>query len=231
MRLPVNLLMGKIGKLKINVPWNQLSSKPVEVVIESVNVVVTPKGRNEWTDNTDTIGISEEKRTKFLENFTQLLFNEMIVSIKQVFNQALTWNKLSRKPKKSLRRSRECWHAWALAQSTIYKYRFRICMCVLNQIMPTSATTFSRWVSRLASSRFTRRTTSGRYNFLTARRKSRRDYHCIKSSQSRTSAFTTSRRTCTLSPTLPQKNNELPNWTSFFPQVQAKSRTTPSHIY
>ena len=86
----MNLLMGKIGKLKINVPWNQLSSKPVEVVIESVNVVVTPKGRNEWTDNTDTIGISEEKRTKFLENFTQLLFNEMIVSIKQVFNQALT---------------------------------------------------------------------------------------------------------------------------------------------
>ena len=51
--------MGKIGKLIINVPWNQLSSKPVEVVIQSVNIVVTPKGRNEWTDNADTVGTSE----------------------------------------------------------------------------------------------------------------------------------------------------------------------------
>lgn len=50
LRLPVNLLMGKIGKLKINVPWNNLSSKPVEVVVECVNIVVTPKGRNEWTE-------------------------------------------------------------------------------------------------------------------------------------------------------------------------------------
>ena len=30
-KLPANLLMGKIGKLKIYVPWNSLTSKPVEV--------------------------------------------------------------------------------------------------------------------------------------------------------------------------------------------------------
>lgn len=52
----------------------------MEVVIESVNVVVTPKGRNEWIDNDDTLGTSEEKRKKFLDTFTRGLFNELIVS-------------------------------------------------------------------------------------------------------------------------------------------------------
>ena len=80
LRLPVNLLMGKIGKLKINVPWNQLKSKPVEVVIENVNIVVTPKGRNQWTDNSDTVNTNEDLRKKFIDKFTTELFNDLIVS-------------------------------------------------------------------------------------------------------------------------------------------------------
>ena len=51
LRPPVKLLMGKIGKLMISVPWNQLHKQPVEVVVQQVNIVVTPKGRNEWTDD------------------------------------------------------------------------------------------------------------------------------------------------------------------------------------
>ena len=80
MRLPVKLLMGKIGKLKITVPWNHLSSKPVEVVIESVNIVVTPKGRNEWTNDKNTINTDQDLRKKFLDKFTSQLFNDLIVS-------------------------------------------------------------------------------------------------------------------------------------------------------
>ena len=80
LRLPVNLLMGKIGKLKISVPWNNLSSKPVEVVVESVNIVVTPKGRNEWTEIKDTINTDRDIRKKFIDAFTQKLFNDLIVS-------------------------------------------------------------------------------------------------------------------------------------------------------
>ena len=78
LRLPVNLLMGKIGKLKISVPWNQLHSKPVEVMIEAVNIVVSPKGRNEWTDNAANVDTDEDIRKKVLDTFTKQLFNELI---------------------------------------------------------------------------------------------------------------------------------------------------------
>ena len=79
MRLPVNLLMGKIGKLKISVPGiTQLKTKPVEVVIESVNIVLTPKGRNEWTDNSDTLNTSKDIRKRFLDALTKQLFNDLI---------------------------------------------------------------------------------------------------------------------------------------------------------
>ena len=63
--------MGKIGKLKMSVPWNQLSSKPVEVIIESVNIVVTPKGRNEWTEDQKTIGTNADLRKRFIDEFTK----------------------------------------------------------------------------------------------------------------------------------------------------------------
>lgn len=79
--------MGKIGKLKINVPWNNLSSKPVEVVIESVNIVVTPKGRNEWTDIKETMNTDNDIRKRFLDKFTSQLFNDLIVSAQFLISQ------------------------------------------------------------------------------------------------------------------------------------------------
>ena len=87
LRLPVKLLMGKIGKLKITVPWNRLHSSPVEVIVESVNIVVTPIGRNEWSDNADTLQTNFDLRKKFLDAFTKTLFNDLIVS--ELFQQ--TW--------------------------------------------------------------------------------------------------------------------------------------------
>jgi vacuolar protein sorting-associated protein 13A/C len=43
MELPVEILHSMIGRLVINVPWNKLSSSPVEVLIEDVLLVVVPK--------------------------------------------------------------------------------------------------------------------------------------------------------------------------------------------
>ena len=79
LRLPVNLLMGKIGKLKIIYPGlTQLKTKPVEVIIQSVNIVLTPKGRNEWTDNSDTLNTNMDIRKRFLDALTKQLFNDLI---------------------------------------------------------------------------------------------------------------------------------------------------------
>ena len=68
-KLPANLLMGKIGRLKIYVPWNSLSSKPVEVVIESVNVVATPKGKDEWKEIEKTINTCFQLKEALIDNF------------------------------------------------------------------------------------------------------------------------------------------------------------------
>ena len=39
-KLPLTLRLGRIGKLKISVPWRSLSTSPVEIVIEGVNIII-----------------------------------------------------------------------------------------------------------------------------------------------------------------------------------------------
>jgi len=67
LKLPLTLRHGRIKKLQIIVPWRSLSSFPVEIIIEGVNIVIgkshcdhrgaEPKGKSDWelieTFNTD----------------------------------------------------------------------------------------------------------------------------------------------------------------------------------
>ena len=80
-KLPATLLMGKIGKLKINVPWSRLSSEPVEVIIESVNVVIIPKGKDEWKAIEKTINTCFDMKEAMVDRITQQIYSDLIVSI------------------------------------------------------------------------------------------------------------------------------------------------------
>ena len=40
-KLPFELICGQIGFLKIQVPWKSLGSKPVDVLIENVQITVS----------------------------------------------------------------------------------------------------------------------------------------------------------------------------------------------
>jgi vacuolar protein sorting-associated protein 13A/C len=40
-KLPLELVFGKLGKLKITVPWSSLGSNPVDVLIEDILIVVS----------------------------------------------------------------------------------------------------------------------------------------------------------------------------------------------
>jgi hypothetical protein len=51
----MNLLLGRIGKLRMKIPWNELSSQPCELSLESVNIVVNLKGKDEWDVVLETI--------------------------------------------------------------------------------------------------------------------------------------------------------------------------------
>jgi vacuolar protein sorting-associated protein 13A/C len=70
--------MGKIGKLKINVPWSRLSSEPVEVIIESVNVVIIPKGKDEWKAIEKTINTCFDMKEAMVDRITQQIYSDLI---------------------------------------------------------------------------------------------------------------------------------------------------------
>jgi len=40
LKLPLLLKLGRVGKLQILVPWRSLSSSPVEVIIDSVYMII-----------------------------------------------------------------------------------------------------------------------------------------------------------------------------------------------
>lgn len=42
MKLPFSISYSRIGSLRIYVPWNSLSSKPVEIELEQVYVILKP---------------------------------------------------------------------------------------------------------------------------------------------------------------------------------------------
>ena len=41
-------MFGVVGKLHITLPWRALSSEPVEIILEGVHLIVSPKPRDEW---------------------------------------------------------------------------------------------------------------------------------------------------------------------------------------
>jgi len=46
---PIKLIYSYIGKISLKIPWKSLSSSPVEVLIENVYAVVSPKSEEEWS--------------------------------------------------------------------------------------------------------------------------------------------------------------------------------------
>lgn len=47
--LPINLRFSHIGKLELDVPWKNISSKPVNVFLDGVYLIIDPKHVNEWS--------------------------------------------------------------------------------------------------------------------------------------------------------------------------------------
>ena len=74
------MLFGRIGKLKMIVPWNAISSKSVQLFIEQVNIVVSPKGKDEWDVIKDTIQTNADLKKLFIDKFAAKLYDDLIVS-------------------------------------------------------------------------------------------------------------------------------------------------------
>ena len=46
--LPIKLVIGRMKRLYIKVPWNALSSKPVKLEITGLELVISPLEKDNW---------------------------------------------------------------------------------------------------------------------------------------------------------------------------------------
>ena len=46
--IPVNLRFSTIGKLQLQIPWSSLSKTPVEIILDKILIIATPKPQKEW---------------------------------------------------------------------------------------------------------------------------------------------------------------------------------------
>ena len=76
MNLPLDMVLGRIKKLYVRVPWNALSSRPVQLEIYGLNVLVKPLPRSEGKDNTFWTKFVEEQNS--FENVEKKLINYAI---------------------------------------------------------------------------------------------------------------------------------------------------------
>ena len=68
LELPFKLQFSSIGKLQVSVPWNKLSSAPVEVLLEKVLIIISPINKNNWKFSDY---LSFHKKSEILEKFTK----------------------------------------------------------------------------------------------------------------------------------------------------------------
>ena len=48
--MPIQLVIGRIKKLYVRVPWNALSSKPVQFEIDGVYLLINPLHQDQWEE-------------------------------------------------------------------------------------------------------------------------------------------------------------------------------------
>lgn len=99
--LPLKMVFGKIESLLLKVPWNNLSSKPVELFIDSINVVLALENISEWYSEKNYLDFCQvlldsvkDEMTRKLEeefekqekksSFFEQIFDNLIINVKNI---------------------------------------------------------------------------------------------------------------------------------------------------
>ena len=75
---PMDLIYGKIGYLRIKIPWRSLGSKPVEVEVRDVWIVVQPLTDSARWELVETLETSYEMKETIIREMAKTLFDELI---------------------------------------------------------------------------------------------------------------------------------------------------------
>jgi vacuolar protein sorting-associated protein 13A/C len=73
-KLPFRIKFGKIARLKATVPWMSLSSSPVEIILDSLMVILVSKPKYEW-EIYDQIGKNIKK--EIINEFAEVLLDTL----------------------------------------------------------------------------------------------------------------------------------------------------------
>lgn len=73
-KLPFRIKFGKIARLKATVPWMSLSSSPVEIMLDSLMVILVSKPKHEW-EIIDQIG--KNFKRELLSDFAEALLESL----------------------------------------------------------------------------------------------------------------------------------------------------------
>lgn len=82
--LPIKLLYSSIARISLKIPWKNLSSSPVEIVIEKVLAIVSPKEEKDWTF-TDYNKINQ--RFQLLADYSNEIFEKLLAREKALENK------------------------------------------------------------------------------------------------------------------------------------------------
>lgn len=61
----------------MKIPWNKLSSQPCELSLESVNIVVNLKGKDEWDVVAETMHTQLSLKEAFLDKLLQEIYMDL----------------------------------------------------------------------------------------------------------------------------------------------------------
>ena len=87
-KLPLELVYGQIGYLRIQCPWRHLGSKPVNVEIRDIWVVVQPKTDSAKWEGIATLETSFEKKEELIREMAKSLFDDLIKSAEEKAKEA-----------------------------------------------------------------------------------------------------------------------------------------------
>ncbi|EFA76521.1 hypothetical protein PPL_10289 [Heterostelium album PN500] len=77
--LPFTVKEGFLGKLSIKIPWNNLKTEPVIIIIDKLYIVATPKSQDEWDEEDEQV-----KQTKKLDKL--IVYESLKDEKKQLLN-------------------------------------------------------------------------------------------------------------------------------------------------
>lgn len=93
LKLPLNLLYGKIGKLSAHFSLTGLMSEPIRVTLERVNIVFTPKDKADWNVMQETVHNEFAMKELLLDQVATQIYHNLI-EIKDEKQNEKTWREM-----------------------------------------------------------------------------------------------------------------------------------------